>query len=288
MKFSTILTLATALSGVEAYWKGFNLGANNPDGSCKSLADWEKDFTVMSKLPLEHRSARLFASSDCGTLANAVPAAIAVGTRLLVGVWTEDAAHYAAEKAALQAAIQQHGHAWAIAVSVGSEDLYRGDTSASTLVGQIDDVRTLLQGLGAGSLWVGHVDTWTAWVNPANSAVIEASDFIGTDGYPYYQDSSINDAYNVFWQSVANVQAAVKQYSPGKPVFITESGWPVSGPTLGAAVPSLANAKQYWDTVFCQCLKTYDTFWFTLQDYTSSPSFGVLDANFNPLWSLTC
>ena len=31
-----------------------------------------------------------------------------------------------------------------------------------------------------------------------------------------------------------------------------------------------------------------DTFWYTLQDYTSSPSFGVVDANFNPLFDLAC
>jgi glucan endo-1,3-beta-D-glucosidase len=29
---------------------------------------------------------------------------------------------------------------------------------------------------------VGHVDTWTAWVDGANEVVIKASDFIGMDG----------------------------------------------------------------------------------------------------------
>ncbi|KAL8669267.1 MAG: hypothetical protein Q9224_007749, partial [Gallowayella concinna] len=124
-----------------ALWKGFNLGANLPNGACKTTQDWARDFSPLQSLPGYFSSARLFASSDCNTLANAVPAAVASKTTLLVGVWTEDSAHYEAEKAALIKAIQQHGTAWIIAVSVGSEDLYRGDTDAATLARQIKDVR---------------------------------------------------------------------------------------------------------------------------------------------------
>lgn len=117
----------------------------------------------MANLPGSFTSARLYAASDCDTLANAVPAAVKTGTSLLVGLWAEDATHYNNEKQALLAAVQQYGHDWIIAVSVGSEDLYRGDTTASTLATQINDVRGMLWGLGAESIEVGHVDTWTAW-----------------------------------------------------------------------------------------------------------------------------
>lgn len=292
MKFSSILAIAaTALCSVEAattFSKGFNLGAKNPDGSCKTQADWTKDFQTIQAFPGSFPNARLFASSDCNTLANAVPAAIATKTKLLVGVWTEDWAHFGAEKAALLAAVKQYGHDWISAVSVGSEDLYRKETPASTLAGQIYDVRGMLSTVNAKTVKVGHVDTWTAWVDPANNAVIKACDFIGTDGYPYYQDSSINNAYNVFWESVQNTKDAVAKVSPGKEVWITESGWPISGGTRGASVPSKANAQQYWSSVACSAFKQANTFWFTLQDYTSNPSFGVLDANYKPIINLKC
>ena len=78
------------------------------------------DFQVLHDLPGQFTSARIYAASDCNTLANAVPAAIAAGTSLLVGVWTEDNAHFEAEKAALLAAVQQYGFDWMAAVSVGS------------------------------------------------------------------------------------------------------------------------------------------------------------------------
>ncbi len=168
---STIVALAAIFSTGSAYWKGFNIGANNPDGSCKSQADWDRAFRTMQAMPGYFSSARLFASSDCNTLANAVPAALATGSQLLVGVWTQDVNHYNAEKAALQAAIRQYGTSWIVSVSVGSEDLYRKETSAATLAGQINEVRDMLRSMGA-NVEVGHVDTWTAYVDPANEAVI--------------------------------------------------------------------------------------------------------------------
>ena len=83
--------------------------------------------------------------------------------------------------AALQAAIHKHGHKWITAISVGSEDLYRGNTDPNTLAGQIHDVRGMVRAMGVHAP-VGHVDTWTAWVNHANDATTRACDFIGMDG----------------------------------------------------------------------------------------------------------
>lgn len=160
--YTALFALAASVQATNAYWTGFNIGANNLDGSCKSTSDWEADFNSIKAMPQGFTSVRLYAASDCNTLANAVPAALATGIQILVGVWTEDSAHYDAEKAALLAAVQQYGSDWIISVSVGSEDLYRGDIHANTLASQIHDVRGMMWGLGAGSVQVGHVDTWTA------------------------------------------------------------------------------------------------------------------------------
>lgn len=138
------------------------MAAQNSDGSCRTQAQWQTAFKRLKSQPGYFTSVRLYAASDCDTLARAVPAAIATGTKLLVGVWAEDSNHYAAEKQALINAIKAHGSDWMIAISVGSEDLYRGDTSASTLAGQIYDVRGMVRSMGVKQE-VGHVDTWTAW-----------------------------------------------------------------------------------------------------------------------------
>lgn len=220
MRFTnTLAAFAASFSMAQAFTSGFNVAANNPDGSCLTTAQYTTAFQKLQALPQKFKTVRLYASSDCNQLALAVPAAISTGTQILVGVWTEDEAHYTAEKAALQSAIQAHGHSWIYAISVGSEDLYRGDTTASTLAGQVYDVRGMVRQYGVTQP-VGHVDTWTAWVNSTNSAVITAVDFLGMDGYPYFQYSSIGDAPSVFWTSVNNT----KNVAQGKPVWVTETG----------------------------------------------------------------
>ncbi|KAJ9645848.1 hypothetical protein H2201_008205 [Coniosporium apollinis] len=285
--FNFAAAFAAILTTTEAYWKGFNIGANNPDGSCKTRADWELAFNTLKSLPGSFIDVRLFASSDCGTLANAVPAALATGTNLLVGIWTQDAAHYEAEKNALVAAINAYGTSWILAISVGSEDLYRKETSAAVLAGQIYDVRGMVRGLGV-TQEVGHVDTWTAWVDPANEAVIHASDFVGMDGYPYWQGATPVQMRDTFWASVQATRDVVHRVKPGTWVWITETGQPVSGDKFGDSVPSVASAQSYWKEVACEAFRSAHVFWYAYQDWSSNPSFGVIGADGRPIYDLTC
>ena len=163
----------------------------------------------------------------------------------------------------------------------------------------------MMSTVGGGGIWVGHVDTWTAWVNDANAAVIKASDFVGMDvsaglriharlipqGYPYFQGSTIASAKSVFLQSISATKAAIQKYKPGTPLWITETGWPVAGPNYGAAVPSKATAQPYWQQVVCPIFPQYASYYYTLRDYNAAPagpSFGVVDINFAPLFNLGC
>lgn len=221
MRFSTVLAaLAAAVPFTHAFSQGFNVAANNPaNGACLTTAQWEQAMKKLKALPQKFANIRVYAASDCNTLELAVPAALKTGTKILVGVWTEDEEHYQAEMAALKAAIQAHGSSWILAISVGSEDLYRGDTTASVLAGQVNQIRTMVRGMKVEQP-VGHVDTWTAWVDAANDPVIEACDFLGMDGYPYFQNVTIAQASSTFWQSVT----ATKNAAKGKPVWVTETG----------------------------------------------------------------
>lgn len=140
-----------------------------------------------------------------------------------------------------------------------------------------------------------QVDTWTAYVNASNSAVISALDFIGVDAYPYFQSSmanSIGSASQLFFDAYhATVQSA-----QGKPVWVTETGWPVSGQTLNQGVPNAVNARIYWEDVTCQLVKdNVNLYYYTLQDVqygNPNPSFGLKPAGdllqVRPLFDLSC
>ncbi|PSK42417.1 hypothetical protein B9Z65_4331 [Elsinoe australis] len=271
-----ITLLATCLPAATAQYRGFNFAANNADGSCKSIDQWKDSFARMDRSPGAFNTARLYASSDCNTLANAVPAAISTNTKLLVGVWTQDDNHYGAEKQALLSAIQTYGSSWMLAVSVGSEDLYRKEADPNTIAQKIYDVRGMIRAQGV-QVPVGHVDTWTAWVDGANDVVTQASDFVGLDSYPYFQGARIENAVKVFMRSLRRTRAHTNAVKAGIPVWITETGWPVSGETFaGKAVASKQNAQKFWRQLVCSGkLKGVNLFWYVEADYWMSPSFGM-------------
>jgi len=75
-----------------------------------------------------------------------------------------------------------------------------------------------------------------------NPDVIDASDIILADIYPFYQGISISNA-------VCELSASYQQLvhkGGGKQVIIAETGWPDAGEPIGLAIPSLANADRYF------------------------------------------
>lgn len=105
-------------------------------------------------------------------------------------------------------------------------------------------------------------------------------------GYPYFQGASIDDAATTFWQSITATRNAVHAVSPKKWVWITETGWPVSGAPFGAAKASVRNAQKYWNTVGCQMTNQVHMFWYVEQDYSQTPSFGLFDKNEKPIYDI--
>lgn len=252
----------------------------------------------------------LTASQQGGTTSDpisAIPAAIAEGTRLLLGLWASGgSADFDNELTALASAISTYGTSFTDLVdgiSVGSEDLYRNSPTGiaanenpglnpDTLVTYITQLRNAIEGTSLSSASIGHVDTWTAWVNGSNDAVINAVDWVGMDAYPFFQSTmsnGIGEGKSLFFDAYDQTMAAVS----GKTVWVTETGWPVSGSNSGDAVASLANAKTYWDEVGCSLFGSVNTYWYTLQDAyptTPDPSFGVVGSTLSttPLFDLSC
>ncbi|KAL8962220.1 MAG: hypothetical protein Q9183_005187 [Haloplaca sp. 2 TL-2023] len=313
MRSSNILPIAATLATASAQvYQGFNYGSVFTNNAPITRQNYVDLFTTARNLQgtSGFTSARLFTTIQAGTTNSpieAIPAATDTDTQLLLGIFlsaTDE--QFNNEVTALQSAITQYGQSFVdrvIGISVGSEDLYRISPTGienmsnpgegpDAVVRRINQVRQALSGTIMDGKPIGHVDTWTAYINSSNAAVIEACDFIGTDAYPYFQntqENSIENGADLFFDAY-NATVAVAQ---GKPVWITETGWPVSGPTENLAVPSLENAEQYWDDVACRVLGSINTFWYILQDAaptTPSPSFGLVGSTLSttPLYDLSC
>jgi len=321
MRTSTFLSAAAFTSSVSAtVYQGFNYGSTFTDGSAKTQADFEAEFKSAKNLvgtDGAFTSARLYTMIQALTTSDpieAIPAAIAQKTSLLLGIWTSgDPAGVTNEISALTAAIANYGTDFTdlvVGLSVGSEDLYRISVTGlendptgvgvdpATLVKYITAVKTAVKGTALANVQIGHVDTWNSWTNSSNNAVIDAIDWLGVDEYPYFQNTesnAIDSAYTLFWDAYNATSVAAN----GKPVWITETGWPVSGKTENLAIPSLANAKTFWDEIGCaSAFGKVNTWWYVLQDAaptTPVPSFGLLasstsDATMgtSPLYDLSC
>ncbi|XPS90645.1 Glucan endo-1,3-beta-D-glucosidase [Ascochyta lentis] len=314
MRFTpSVVASAALLSTANAAIKGFNYGAQFNNDAAKTLTDFEYEFNAAKNLPGTDgwTSARLYTMIQHGTqntVIEAIQAAINTNTTLLLGLWASAGQEsFNNEIVALKAAIAQYGTAFTDLVegiSVGSEDLYRisadgaggnPGTEPDVLVNYIKQTRDAIAGTSLSGAKLGHVDTWQVYVNASNSAVIENLDFLGIDSYPYYQSTfanSIGVSSDLFFDSYNQSVAAAK----GKPIWVTETGWPVSGETINQAVPSADNARIYWEDVTCKLVNdNVNLYYYILQDVqwgNPSPSFGIKPggdlAQVSPLFDLSC
>ncbi|KKF93951.1 putative glucan endo-1 3-beta-glucosidase eglC [Ceratocystis platani] len=307
MRSSTVASLAMA--AVASAHTGFNYGALNQDGSVKSQNDFEADFKAASSLEGtdgKFNSARLYTMVQGGTdsdIISAIPAAVKTDTTLLLGLWASAGEEqFKKELTALKSAIDTYGDKLkdlVVGISIGSEDLYRltpeskkstpnPGAEPDTLVGYVKEVRDLIKGTALEGAKLGHVDTWTAWVNGSNSAVVDAVDWLGFDGYPYFQEAMENDiknSKNLFDDSMEKTRAAAN----GKPVWITETGWPVKGPDYNKGQASIENAEWYYQNVGCPLFGVENVWWYMLVEAGAEVEFGVAPSlGAAPYYNLTC
>jgi glucan endo-1,3-beta-D-glucosidase len=314
MRFATLLAVAAAAVGSaiaqDTVILGFNAGATDDTNKPKTQADFEKEFKTAKSLqgaPGNFTTIRLYSNIQAGTDNTpiaAFPAAIATNTKLLLGIWASGTTNVDNELNALQAAIKQYGTKLTdlvIGISVGSEDLYRVSepgirnksgvgNSAEMIVKFIKDTRSKLAGTALAKIKVTHVDTWTAWVNTSNKAVIDNVDFLAVNAFPFYESEKDNQISNA-GSLLSSAISATEGVAQGKDVWITETGWAYSGPAFGAAQATVDNAGKYWKEVGCALFGKKNVFWYTLRDANpeNKVKFAISDnLSTKPRYDLSC
>ncbi|KAK4691885.1 glucan endo-1,3-beta-D-glucosidase, partial [Lecanoromycetidae sp. Uapishka_2] len=274
---------------------GFNYAATLIEGS--TFASQFSSASSLSGTNGAFKSARLYSmiNSTTGGLISAIEDAITTNTTLLLGLFASQGdANFTKETTALDTAITNYGTRFTdliYAISVGSEDLYRTSDNGADGIG--DSVANIQKYIGwtrqllakhSLSKPVGHVDTWEMWLDQRyGQQLLPNVDFVGMDNYPYWEYVAENQSTSNMTGTYEQVVAAVK----GKPVWITETGWPVNAPanSTDVAKPGLAEASQYWQSVGCEwAFGKINTWWYIYNDLQAveastakpkPPSFGI-------------
>lgn len=119
---------------------------------------------------------------------------------------------------------------------VGSEVLLRGDLSEAQLRAHIRAVRAAIpEGIPVTSAEPHDVLL-------EHSGLADDCDILFVNYYPFWRGHSIDDAL----QRIDDWHAQVVEFAGGKPVTISETGWPAGGDPHEAAEPSPRNAARFF------------------------------------------
>jgi glucan 1,3-beta-glucosidase len=214
-------------------------------GLCFSpYLDGQGPGTVLQEEPIRQRlqhiapHTRWVRSFSCTEGNEHIPKlAHSMGLKTLVGAWLGTDLEINARELAGVIAVAQAGHADMVAV--GNEVLLREDLSEDALIACIEQVKAALPGIP-----VGYVDAYYLFeLHPRVSAVC---DVLLTNCYPFWEGYTLDQALPAMQSMVRRTQAV----AAGKPVIVSETGWPDRGSPFGAAQPSPDAALRYFNDTF--------------------------------------
>jgi glucan 1,3-beta-glucosidase len=155
------------------------------------------------------------------------------GLKTLVGAWLGDDPEI--NRREVEGLIKLANEGLVDIAAVGNEVMYRKDLTEEALLEFIHEVKSRISGVP-----VGYVDAYYEFTERAK--ITAACDVVLCNCYPFWEGCP-------FENSLAYMQEMyrqAKQAGNGKPVIITETGWPSQGQSLQGAVPSMPHARDYF------------------------------------------
>ena len=210
-----------------------------------------------------------------GGLEHVGPIAHALGKKTAIGAWLST--DLAANKAELEALARVGRAGGADILIVGSETQLRNDVSERALVTYMQWVRDQVPGVP-----IATADTYAEFTH--HRAVVEASDILLVNIYPFWESVSIDSALSNSRSSYSQALGAAQ----GRPVVISEMGWPDAGSARGLAVPNTANAARYFRdaTAWTHAegipyfyFEAFDEAWKTTEPGGVGPHWGIWDGS---------
>jgi GPH family glycoside/pentoside/hexuronide:cation symporter len=118
---------------------------------------------------------------------------------------------------------------------VGNEVLLRNELKEETIISYIKKVKEVLPNIP-----VAYIDAYYQFYE--RPELIAASDLILANCYPFWEGINVDNSSLYLRQ----MHSVIKSAAQGKPVIITETGWPSEGQPIKDAIPSQENAMKYF------------------------------------------
>jgi exo-beta-1,3-glucanase (GH17 family) len=172
-----------------------------------------------------------------GRLANAGAVAHRLGLKVAVTAWLgpeRDEEARAANERSVARLIELGRQRQVDLAIVGSEVLFRGDLTPAQLLDYVARVKESLPDIP-----VTTADTYRHLLD--HPEILDVADVVFMNHYAYWEGIEVR-------QAVPALDAAYRDLSsafPGKPVIVSESGWPTCGETRSEAVASEDNAQDF-------------------------------------------
>ncbi|MFW6110288.1 MAG: glycosyl hydrolase family 17 protein [Patescibacteria group bacterium] len=197
------------------------------------------------------------------------------GLKVAAGAWL--GRDLDANEEQISSLIEIAGAGEADVLVVGSEVLLRGDLTESQLIDYINQVKQ-----ASPETPVTTADVYDVLL--AHPAVIDAVDVVFVNYYPCWVGVDVENA--VAWVHQKHQQ--VVEASQGKPIVVSETGWPSDGTQRGDAVPSTKNAAFYFLN-FVSWARASDVDYFYFEAFDEpwksedswGPHWGVWDSDRN-------
>lgn len=167
---------------------------------------------------------------------------------------------------------------------VGNETQYQGILDYDDLVSYLDQARLTLgvpvSTAEPAGIWHSHPE------------LVEHVDFIAMQILPYWQSMEVHEAVEYVFSELQGLQKAY----PGKPVIISEVGWPSHGRDRGAAVASVTNEatflRHFLERVpkygyIYYLMEAFDQPWKADIEGAVGAYWGVYDVERNPKFEFT-
>lgn len=156
-----------------------------------------------------------------------------LGLKTMIGVWLDDDHEH--NTIELNNGIEIAKAGYADILAVGNEVLLRDEMPEDDLISYINRAKD-----GAVGVPVGYVDAYFKFAT--NPKVSDACDVILANCYPFWEGIPAEHSL-VYMKEMYRIATTAAK---GKPVIISETGWPNIGTPERGAVPSFENAIRYF------------------------------------------